>query len=97
MWAQAIWGYEKNLPPYDPNDKGHFHVGTAEWWIVLEGQIRHNIETIGRLHVERGRRRLCAAVHLARDAVCRSGAVVPAGDQHVSVHEPARAAAVTRG
>ena len=47
MWAQAIWGYEKNLPPYDPNDKGHFHVGTAEWWIVLEGQIRHNIETIG--------------------------------------------------
>jgi mannose-6-phosphate isomerase-like protein (cupin superfamily) len=47
MWAQAIWGYEKNLPPYDPNDKGHFHVGTAEWWIVLEGQIRHNIETVG--------------------------------------------------
>jgi mannose-6-phosphate isomerase-like protein (cupin superfamily) len=47
MWAQAIWGYEKNLPPYDPNDKGHFHVGTAEWWIILQGQIRHNIETIG--------------------------------------------------
>ncbi len=47
MWAQAIWGYEKNLPPYDPDDKGHFHVGTAEWWIILEGQIRHNIETVG--------------------------------------------------
>jgi mannose-6-phosphate isomerase-like protein (cupin superfamily) len=47
MWAQAIWGYEKNLPPYDPNDKGHFHIDTAEWWIILEGQIRHNIETIG--------------------------------------------------
>ena len=47
VWAQAIWGYEKNLPPYDPNDKGHFHVGTAEWWIILEGQIRHNIETVG--------------------------------------------------
>jgi mannose-6-phosphate isomerase-like protein (cupin superfamily) len=47
MWAQAIWGYEKNLPPYDPGDKGHFHVGTAEWWIILEGQIRHNIETVG--------------------------------------------------
>jgi mannose-6-phosphate isomerase-like protein (cupin superfamily) len=47
MWAQAIWGYEKNLPPYDPKDKGHFHVGTAEWWIILEGQIRHNIETVG--------------------------------------------------
>jgi mannose-6-phosphate isomerase-like protein (cupin superfamily) len=47
MWAQAIWGYEKNLPPYDPSDKGHFHVGTAEWWIILEGRIRHNIETVG--------------------------------------------------
>jgi mannose-6-phosphate isomerase-like protein (cupin superfamily) len=47
MWAQAIWGYEKNLPPYDPKDKGHFHIGTAEWWVILEGQIRHNIETIG--------------------------------------------------
>ena len=47
MWAQAIWGYEKNLPPYDPNDKGHFHVGTAEWWVILESSIRHNIETVG--------------------------------------------------
>jgi mannose-6-phosphate isomerase-like protein (cupin superfamily) len=47
MWAQAIWGYEKNLPPYNPNDKGHFHVGTAEWWVIMKGQIRHNVETIG--------------------------------------------------
>jgi mannose-6-phosphate isomerase-like protein (cupin superfamily) len=47
MWAQAIWGYEKNLPPYSPDDKGHFHVGTAEWWVIMEGQIRHNIETVG--------------------------------------------------
>ena len=47
MWAQAIWGYEKNLPPYDPTDKGHFHMGTAEWWIIMESSIRHNIETVG--------------------------------------------------
>ena len=47
MWAQAIWGYEKNLPPYDAADKGHFHVGTAEWWVIMKGQIRHNIETVG--------------------------------------------------
>jgi mannose-6-phosphate isomerase-like protein (cupin superfamily) len=47
MWAQVIWGFEKNLPPYDPSDKGHFHVGAAEWWVILEGQIRHNIETVG--------------------------------------------------
>jgi Cupin domain. len=50
-----------------------------------------------RLHVERRRRRICAAVDLARDAFRRSWAVVPAGDQHVPVHEPARAAAVRRG
>ncbi len=47
IWAQAIWGYEKNLPAYNPNDKGHFHVGTAEWWVIMKGQIRHNIETVG--------------------------------------------------
>jgi mannose-6-phosphate isomerase-like protein (cupin superfamily) len=47
MWAQAIWGYEKNLPPYNAADKGHFHVGTAEWWVIMKGQIRHNIETVG--------------------------------------------------
>jgi mannose-6-phosphate isomerase-like protein (cupin superfamily) len=47
MWAQAIWGYEKNLPPYDPGDKGHFHVGAWEWWVIMSGQIRHNIESVG--------------------------------------------------
>lgn len=47
MWAQAIWGFEKNLPPYNPDDKGHFHIGTAEWWVIMKGQIRHNIETVG--------------------------------------------------
>ena len=36
-----------SLPAYDPNDKGHFHVGTAEWWVIMKGQIRHNIETVG--------------------------------------------------
>ncbi|HKY22507.1 MAG TPA: cupin domain-containing protein [Vicinamibacterales bacterium] len=47
MWAQAIWGYEKDLPAYNPADKGHFHVGASEWWVIMKGQIRHNIETVG--------------------------------------------------
>jgi len=34
-------------------------------------------------------------VDLARDAVRRPGAVVPAGDQHVSIYQPARATAVS--
>ena len=47
LWASFLCGEEKNLPPYDPADKGHFHVGTSEWWIIVQGQIRHNIETVG--------------------------------------------------
>ena len=28
----VIYGYEKNPPPFDPNDKGHFHPESAEIW-----------------------------------------------------------------
>jgi len=40
----VIYGYEKNLPPFDPNDKGHFHPESAEMWLVLAGQIRYAFE-----------------------------------------------------
>ena len=39
-----IYGYEKNLPPLDPNDKGHFHAESAEMWLVFTGQIRYAFE-----------------------------------------------------
>ena len=39
-----IYGYEKNLPPLDPNDKGHFHAESAEFWLVFAGQIRYAFE-----------------------------------------------------
>jgi len=39
-----IYGYEKNLPPLDPNDKGHFHAESAEFWLVFTGQIRYAFE-----------------------------------------------------
>jgi quercetin dioxygenase-like cupin family protein len=39
-----IYGYEKNLPPLDPNDKGHFHAESAEYWLVFTGQIRYAFE-----------------------------------------------------
>jgi len=45
--AQIICGYEKDLPPLDPADRGHFHIGTAEFWLILAGQIRYNIENVG--------------------------------------------------
>jgi quercetin dioxygenase-like cupin family protein len=40
----VIYGYEKNLPPLDPNDKGHFHAESAEAWLVFAGQIRYSFE-----------------------------------------------------
>ena len=39
-----IYGYEKNLPPLDPADKGHFHAESAEAWLVFTGQIRYAFE-----------------------------------------------------
>lgn len=40
----VIYGYEKNLPPLDPEDKGHFHPESAEFWLVFAGQIRYAFE-----------------------------------------------------
>ncbi|MGQ0734774.1 MAG: cupin domain-containing protein [Acidobacteriota bacterium] len=40
----VIYGYEKNLPPLDPADKGHFHPESAEAWLVFTGQIRYALE-----------------------------------------------------
>jgi quercetin dioxygenase-like cupin family protein len=39
-----IYGYEKNLPPLDPADKGHFHPESAEFWLVFAGRIRYAFE-----------------------------------------------------
>lgn len=40
----VIYGHEKNLPPLDPADKGHFHPESAEMWLVFTGQIRYAFE-----------------------------------------------------
>ncbi len=40
----VIYGAEKNLPPLDPADKGHFHAESAEFWLVFTGQIRYSFE-----------------------------------------------------
>ena len=39
-----IYGYEKNMPPLDPADKGHFHAESAEAWLVFTGKIRYAFE-----------------------------------------------------
>jgi len=40
----VIYGLEKNLPPFDPADKGHFHPESAEFWLVFAGKIRYAFE-----------------------------------------------------
>jgi quercetin dioxygenase-like cupin family protein len=40
----VIYGYEKNMPPLDPADKGHFHPESAEAWLVFTGKIRYAFE-----------------------------------------------------
>jgi quercetin dioxygenase-like cupin family protein len=40
----VLYGHEKNLPPLDPADKGHFHPESAEFWLVFAGQIRYSFE-----------------------------------------------------
>ena len=40
----VIYGHEKNMPPLDPKDKGHFHAESAEMWLVAAGKIRYAFE-----------------------------------------------------
>ncbi len=40
----VIYGHEKNLPPLNPDDKGHFHAESAEAWLVFSGKIRYAFE-----------------------------------------------------
>jgi mannose-6-phosphate isomerase-like protein (cupin superfamily) len=52
--SNIIYGYEKNLSPYSPNDKGHYHVESAEFWIIMTGQISYTIETLPRIIADEG-------------------------------------------
>jgi quercetin dioxygenase-like cupin family protein len=40
----VLYGHEKNMPPLDPADKGHFHAESAEMWLVFSGKIRYSFE-----------------------------------------------------
>jgi quercetin dioxygenase-like cupin family protein len=39
-----IYGLEKELGPLAPDDRGHFHPESAEFWVVMTGQISYLIE-----------------------------------------------------
>ena len=52
--SNIIYGYEKNLPPFNPKNRGHFHPECAEFWLVMEGQIRYPIEYAGDIIASQG-------------------------------------------
>src|SRR4051794_13211623 len=45
--SNIIYGSEKNLPPRNPKDRGHFHAECSEFWIILTGEISYPIEYAG--------------------------------------------------
>jgi quercetin dioxygenase-like cupin family protein len=40
----VLYGHERNMPPLNPADKGHFHAESAEFWLVFAGSIRYAFE-----------------------------------------------------
>jgi len=52
--SNIIYGYEKDLPPINPNDKGHYHPECAEFWLIMAGKIRYPIENVGVVIADEG-------------------------------------------
>jgi mannose-6-phosphate isomerase-like protein (cupin superfamily) len=52
--ANVIYGLEKNLPPLNPNQKGHYHPECAEFWLIMMGKIRYPVEKVGTIIAEEG-------------------------------------------
>jgi mannose-6-phosphate isomerase-like protein (cupin superfamily) len=52
--SNIIYGYEKNLPPLDPKDRGHYHPESSEFWLIMAGQIRYPIEGQGVVIADEG-------------------------------------------
>jgi mannose-6-phosphate isomerase-like protein (cupin superfamily) len=52
--SNIIYGYEKNLPPLNAKDRGHYHPECAEFWLVMAGQIRYPIENVGVIIADEG-------------------------------------------
>ena len=42
--SQIIYGYEKEMGPLNPKDRGHYHPSSSEFWVIMAGQIRYPIE-----------------------------------------------------
>ena len=52
--SNIIYGEAKNLPPYNPKNRGHYHTECAEFWLVMLGQIQYPIEGVGNIIASEG-------------------------------------------
>jgi len=52
--SNVIYGYEKNLPPLNEKNRGHYHPECAEFWLIMGGQIRYPIENHGVIIADEG-------------------------------------------
>ena len=57
--SNIIYGYphghpKSTLAPLNENDKGHWHPECAEYWLVLQGQIRYPVEKVGTIIADEG-------------------------------------------
>ena len=53
-YANIIYGYERELPPINPKNRGHYHPECAESWLIMLGQIRYPIEGQGVIIADEG-------------------------------------------
>jgi mannose-6-phosphate isomerase-like protein (cupin superfamily) len=52
--ANIIYGYEKDLPPLNEKNRGHYHPECAEFWLIMAGQIRYPLENHGVVIADEG-------------------------------------------
>ena len=52
--ANIISGFNKDLPPLNEKDKGHYHPESCEYWLIMQGQVRYPIEGVGVVIAEEG-------------------------------------------
>ena len=53
-FANIIYGYERELPPIELRNRGHYHPECAESWLVMLGKIRYPIEGQGVIIADEG-------------------------------------------
>ena len=73
-----------------PGNKGHYHEEGGEFWLIMLGKIRYNIEGLERIRSRRRRRRVRPAADVAPGELRRTGrsALVPPGDERLPVSGP---------